>query len=75
MGVEDSGRDFGRRRKLGRGSEYAEGNDGVEQGMVTEEDWWLASDEGTEWVLRTVDEILEGVESSDEAQNMPKAKL
>ncbi|KAH6915254.1 hypothetical protein BKA70DRAFT_1258468 [Coprinopsis sp. MPI-PUGE-AT-0042] len=40
-------------------------NDGVEEGMVTEEDRWLASDEGTEWVLRTVDEILEGVEGVD----------
>lgn len=40
-------------------------NDGVQEGMVTEEDRWLASDEGTEWVLRTVDEILEGLEAAE----------
>jgi hypothetical protein len=40
-------------------------NDRVQEGMVTEEDRWLASDEGTEWVLRTVDEILEGVEVAE----------
>ncbi|THV03278.1 hypothetical protein K435DRAFT_774972 [Dendrothele bispora CBS 962.96] len=27
----------------------------------SEEDAWLSSDEGTEWVIRTVDEILDGV--------------
>ncbi|KAF8665576.1 hypothetical protein AX16_000034 [Volvariella volvacea WC 439] len=33
----------------------------------SEEDAWLSSDEGTEWVIRTVDRIIDGV-SSDEAQ-------
>lgn len=28
-----------------------------------EEDKWLSSDEGTEWVLRTVDHILDGISS------------
>ena len=32
----------------------------------TEEDRWLSSDEGTEWVLRTVDEVLDGVSSEEE---------
>ncbi|KAJ3761654.1 hypothetical protein EV360DRAFT_92900 [Lentinula raphanica] len=36
-----------------------------------EEDKWLSSDEGTEWVIRTVDEILDGVKGFDEH----KAKL
>jgi hypothetical protein len=27
----------------------------------SEEDKWLSSDEGTEWVLKTIDEILDGV--------------
>jgi len=43
-------------------------NDGVEQGMVTEEDRWLASDEGTEWVLKTVDEIIDAVECSERSE-------
>ena len=29
----------------------------------SEEDTWLSSDEGTEWVIRTVDEILDGLYS------------
>ena len=32
----------------------------------TEEDRWLSSDEGTEWVIRTVDEVLDGVSSEDQ---------
>ncbi|KAJ3991829.1 hypothetical protein F5050DRAFT_1077733 [Lentinula boryana] len=36
-----------------------------------DEDRWLSSDEGTEWVIRTVDEILDGVKDFDEH----KAKL
>ncbi|KAF8205137.1 hypothetical protein BJ912DRAFT_803329, partial [Pholiota molesta] len=32
---------------------------------LTEEDKWLASDEGTEWVIRTVDEVLDGVSAED----------
>ena len=35
------------------------------------EDEWLSSDEGTEWVLRTVDEILDGVSAVEDV----KAKL
>jgi len=39
---------------------------------LSEEDYWLATDEGTEWVIRTVDAILDVVqpESSE-----PQAKL
>lgn len=29
---------------------------------LSEEDYWLASDEGTEWVVRTVDTILDVVQ-------------
>ncbi|KAH8834097.1 hypothetical protein DL96DRAFT_1666954 [Flagelloscypha sp. PMI_526] len=35
------------------------------------EDVWLSSDEGTEWVIRSVDHILDGLESSESE----KAKL
>lgn len=28
---------------------------------LSDEDYWLASDEGTEWVIRTVDQILDVV--------------
>ncbi|KAL0949616.1 hypothetical protein HGRIS_009661 [Hohenbuehelia grisea] len=41
---------------------------------LSEEDAWLASDEGTEWVVRTVDNILEGVEA-DPVGPAAKAKL
>jgi len=34
----------------------------------TEEDAWLSSDEGTEWVIRTVDEILDGVREDGHGQ-------
>lgn len=34
----------------------------------SEEDTWLSSDEGTEWVIRTVDQILDGVTSEGESQ-------
>lgn len=34
------------------------------------EDQWLSSDEGTEWMLKTVDEILDGVST-----DTPKPKL
>ena len=30
----------------------------------SEEDTWLSSDEGAEWVIRTVDEILDGIRSA-----------
>jgi hypothetical protein len=40
----------------------------------SEEDKWLSSDEGTEWVIRTVDNILDGVSSDLEAGEV-KAKL
>ena len=41
----------------------------------TEEDKWLSSDEGTEWVLRTVDEVLDGVSSEEPQDQQVKAKL
>jgi len=41
----------------------------------TEEDKWLSSDEGTEWVLRTVDEILDGVSSEELLDQHVKVKL
>ncbi|KAF8076204.1 hypothetical protein FPV67DRAFT_402790 [Lyophyllum atratum] len=41
---------------------------------ISAEDAWLASDEGTEWVLRTVDEILDVV-SSEEQEAEVKMKL
>ncbi|KIK65451.1 hypothetical protein GYMLUDRAFT_38917 [Collybiopsis luxurians FD-317 M1] len=39
----------------------------------SEEDKWLSGDDGTEWVIRTVDEILDGVRGYDEEEH--KAKL
>ncbi|KAG5341828.1 hypothetical protein C0989_007653 [Termitomyces sp. Mn162] len=33
---------------------------------LSAEDAWLSSDEGTEWVLRTVDEILDVISSEDQ---------
>lgn len=42
--------------------------------IQNEEDSWLSSDEGTEWVIRTVDEILDVV-SSEEPEDQPKARL
>lgn len=39
-----------------------------------EEDAWLSSDEGTEWVIRTVDEILDVV-SSEEKDDRVQVKL
>jgi hypothetical protein len=41
----------------------------------TEEDKWLSSDEGTEWVLRTVDEVLDGVSSEELHDQQVKVKL
>ncbi|KAK1236665.1 hypothetical protein PQX77_000021 [Marasmius sp. AFHP31] len=34
----------------------------------SEEDTWLSSDEGTEWVVKTVDEIVDGVRSDGQAK-------
>lgn len=45
---------------------YAEGQN--------EEDAWLSSDEGTEWVIRTVDEILDVILSQTE-DNHTQVKL
>ncbi|KAH9482863.1 Dol-P-Man:Man(5)GlcNAc(2)-PP-Dol alpha-1,3-mannosyltransferase [Psilocybe cubensis] len=42
---------------------------------LSEEDKWLSSDEGTEWVIRTVDEVLDGVSAEDQDQRQVKAKL
>jgi len=39
-----------------------------------EEDKWLSSDEGTEWVIRTVDNVLDGMTSESETSEV-KAKL
>jgi hypothetical protein len=39
---------------------------------LNDEDRWLSSDEGTEWVLRTVDVILDGVTSEE---TKPNARL
>jgi len=39
-----------------------------------EEDAWLSSDEGTEWVIRTVDEILDAISSQTEG-NHTQVKL
>jgi hypothetical protein len=33
--------------------------------ILSEEDKWLASDEGTEWVIQLVDEVLDGVSAED----------
>ena len=38
----------------------------------TEEDKWLSTDEGTEWVIRTVDDIMDVVSSGAQAQVMVK---
>lgn len=40
---------------------------------LSEEDYWLATDEGTEWVIRTVDEIMDVVKS--DTSSAPGAKL
>lgn len=40
-------------------------------GGLSEEDYWLASDEGTEWVIRTVDAILDVAQEPTK----PHAKL
>ena len=45
---------------------------------LSEEDYWLASDEGTEWVVRTVDAILDVVKpelGSGTAGTAGQAKL
>ena len=33
---------------------------------LSEEDYWLATDEGTEWVIRTIDAILDVVKPEEE---------
>ena len=40
---------------------------------LSEEDYWLATDEGTEWVIRTTDAILDVVKP--EQGEKPAAKL
>ncbi|KAG6911673.1 hypothetical protein DXG01_007923 [Tephrocybe rancida] len=42
---------------------------------LSAEDAWLASDEGTEWVIRTVDEILDVVVPSEDQGEEVKVKL
>ena len=39
------------------------------------EDHWLSSDEGTEWVLRTVDEITDGIYAEYGHDSQSKARL
>jgi len=39
-------------------------------GGLSAEDAWLATDEGTEWVLRTIDEILDVISSEDRAEEV-----
>jgi hypothetical protein len=41
---------------------------------LSEEDYWLSSDEGTEWVLRTVDSILDVLAESSQG-GLETAKL
>ena len=41
---------------------------------LSAEDYWLATDEGTEWVLRTTDAILDVVKPQP-ADEKPAAKL
>jgi len=43
--------------------------------ILSEEDKWLASDEGTEWVIRIVDEVLDGVSTEGEGARQIKGKL
>jgi hypothetical protein len=43
---------------------------------LSEEDQWLASDDGTEWVLRTVDQFLDVISTDvSEIEDRPPAKL
>jgi len=44
----------------------------------SDEDKWLSSDEGTEWIIRTVDEVLDGVSAGEiehDQQRQAKVKL
>jgi hypothetical protein len=41
----------------------------------SKEDAWLSSDEGTEWVIRTVDKILDFLSSSEGQDSQVKMKL
>ncbi len=42
---------------------------------MSEEDYWLATDEGTEWVIRTVDTILDVVKPELGDGSAAQAKL
>lgn len=42
---------------------------------LSEEDKWLSSDEGTEWIIRIVDEVLDGVSVSSEGQDHRQGKV
>lgn len=42
---------------------------------LSEEDYWLATDEGTEWVIRTIDKILDIVQTKDAGSDQVHAKL
>ena len=39
---------------------------------LSAEDYWLATDEGTEWVVRTVDAILDVVQPEEEQEEQAK---
>lgn len=39
------------------------------------EDRWLSSDEGAEWVIRTVDDIMDGISTGDLAEDQVRARL
>lgn len=40
-----------------------------------DEDKWLSSDEGTEWIIRTVDEVLDGVSAGEIEHDQRQAKV
>ncbi|KAH8106208.1 hypothetical protein BXZ70DRAFT_423462 [Cristinia sonorae] len=42
---------------------------------LSEEDYWLSTDEGTEWVVRTIDEILDVVQPETSESGQVNAKL
>ena len=42
---------------------------------LNEEDYWLSTDEGTEWVIRTIDEILDVVQPESAVPEQVNAKL
>jgi len=41
----------------------------------SDEDKWLSSDEGTEWIIRTIDEVLDGVSAGEIEHDQRQAKV